>query len=243
LYRDLGNSPTSASDPTGLFGLPSFQDLQGIASSTLHQANSHLPPLEAIPKELPLPHWLAYVPVVNNVYEGGQEGWAIGRGIIARTEQALDVAQNIVDNKPGAVLRSEGTYEAVQFSELGSGALADYVLKPAIRWVADQINPRAAARGEAAGVADRDLAAVILAVVGLAEGLAPSQAEAANAFTTTSEPVNLGRQGTGALGPEGRPTGPGAGGTFVTEIDITNARALQEHIRKTFRSSVRNPGL
>ncbi len=49
-------------------------------------------------------------------------------------------------------------------------------------------------------------------------------------FTTTSGPVDLGRAGTGATGPGGRPTSPGAGGTFVTDVDITNPTALQHHI-------------
>ncbi|GIW82858.1 MAG: hypothetical protein KatS3mg105_4665 [Gemmatales bacterium] len=57
------------------------------------------------------------------------------------------------------------------------------------------------------------------------------QAQTTRVFTTTSQPVNLGRVGTGATNAQtGTLTSPGAGGTFVTRTDLTDPVALQRHI-------------
>jgi hypothetical protein len=58
------------------------------------------------------------------------------------------------------------------------------------------------------------------------------QAQTRRVFTATNEAVDLSRQGTGATNAQsGTLTSRGAGGTFVTETDLTNPSALEIHVR------------
>jgi len=58
-------------------------------------------------------------------------------------------------------------------------------------------------------------------------------------FTATEGMPNLNRPGTGATGPGGVPTSPGAGGTFVTPTAPTNPLALESHMANSLPGGTR----